>query len=182
LTLWCCILVSGHAAAIAFLALDLHHTAGMELATASLLLVIVQACGVGSRVAWGAISDRTLVHGRKPQLIAITTVACAAALLMLAMPRSASFALFVPVAAVIGIGLLGYQGLVMTMIAETAGPARVGAATGFSVTFAVMAQAASLPFYGLVADLAGYRAIWAVLSALLVLAYVPALLVREPQR
>jgi cyanate permease len=42
------------------------------------------------------------------------------------------------------------------------------------------AIAASPPLYGLVADLTGtYRAIWAVLAGVLVLALVPAALVRE---
>jgi predicted MFS family arabinose efflux permease len=66
------------------------------------------------------------------------------------------------------------------MVAEAAGPARVGAATGFAVTFVTIAIACTAPVYGLVADLAGsYRAIWAALSLVLALAFVPASLVRE---
>ena len=61
------------------------------------------------------------------------------------------------------------------MIAEVAGPERVGAATGFAITFVASAIAVSPPLYGLVADLAGtYRAIWAVLAVVLVVALVPA--------
>jgi MFS family permease len=66
------------------------------------------------------------------------------------------------------------------MIAEVAGPERVGAATGFAITFVSGAIAASPPLYGLVADLTGsYRAIWAVLAGVLVVAFVPAALVHE---
>jgi len=65
-------------------------------------------------------------------------------------------------------------------VAEVAGPVRVGAATGFAVTFVGLAIALSPPFYGLVADIAGtYRAIWAVLSVVLAVAFIPALLIRE---
>ena len=61
------------------------------------------------------------------------------------------------------------------MIAEVAGPERVGAATGFAITFVACAIALSPPLYGLVADLTGtYRAIWLVLAAILVVALVPA--------
>ena len=81
------------------------------------------------------------------------------------------------------VALIGYQGLWVTMIAEAAGPERVGAATGFAVTFIVATLAASPPLYGLVADLAGtYRAIWAVLACVLACSFVPALLVREHER
>jgi hypothetical protein len=60
------------------------------------------------------------------------------------------------------------------MIAETAGPARAGAATGFAITFIALAIAISLPSYGLVADLAGtYRAIWAALALVLAAASSP---------
>jgi MFS family permease len=103
-----------------------------------------------------------------------------AALALLTTPRSAPIEVFVALAALGGFALIGYQGLWITMIAEVAGPARVGAATGFAITFVACAIAASPPLYGLVADLAGtYRAIWAVLAAVLVVALVPAALVRE---
>jgi cyanate permease len=68
----------------------------------------------------------------------------------------------------------------VTMVAEAAGPQRAGAATGFSVTFVAASIAISPSLYGLVADLAGsYRAIWAALACVLVVAFVPAALVRE---
>ncbi|MGI8421276.1 MAG: hypothetical protein ACR2MU_03295, partial [Gaiellaceae bacterium] len=80
-----------------------------------------------------------------------------------------------------GLGVIGFQGLWVTMVAETAGPERVGAATGFAITFVTAAIALSPPLYGLVADAAGtYRALWAVLAGVLTLAFVPALLIREP--
>jgi MFS family permease len=86
----------------------------------------------------------------------------------------------VAVAAVAGFALIGFQGLWVTMIAEAAGPARAGAATGFGVTFVAAGIAVSPPLYGLVADLAGtYRAIWAALAFVLACSLVPALLIHE---
>jgi hypothetical protein len=84
------------------------------------------------------------------------------------------------VAILAGLTLIGYQGLWITMVAEVAGPVRVGAATGFAVTFVGIAIALSPPFFGLVSDIAGtYRAIWGVLAVLIAIAFVPAFLVRE---
>lgn len=180
LTLWACLVVSGQYAVLAFLALDLHHGARLTLATASLLVALANATGIAGRVAWGAVSDRALSRGRKPLLLALTAVGLVGSLLLFATPRSAPIAVLALVAAVAGLGLIGYQGLWVTMIAEAAGPARVGAATGFAITFVTMSIALSPPLYGAVADLAGtYRAIWGALSCVLAVAFVPAALVRE---
>ncbi len=180
LTAWACLLVSGQYALLAFLALDLHGGGGLSLAAASLLVAVANGSGIVGRVAWGAVSDRALAHGRKPLLLLLTGVGLAGALALLAIPRSAPVWTLAAVAVLAGLGLIGYQGVWVTMVAEAAGPQRVGAATGFAVTFVTLSIAASPPLYGAIADAAGtYRAIWAVLAGLLALAFVPAALVRE---
>jgi MFS family permease len=180
LTLWGCLVVSGQYALLAFLALDLHQSAGLALATGSLLVAVAQGAGIFGRVVWGALSDRALAYGRKPLLLVLTVVGLVGTLALLGTPRSAPVAVFVPVAALAGLALIGYQGLMVTMVAEAAGPQRAGAATGFSVTFVAASIAISPPLYGLVADLSGsYRAVWGALACVLVVAFVPAVLVRE---
>jgi MFS family permease len=180
LTVWGCLVVSGQYALLAFLALDLHRSAGYGLAAASLFVVVANVSGVLGRIAWGAVSDRVLSRGRKPLLLVLTAVGLLGALLLFATPRSAPTGVLVAVAAVAGLALIGYQGLWVTMIAESAGPRRVGSATGFAITFVTISIAASPPFYGLVADATGsYRAIWGALSGVLALAFIPAALVHE---
>ena len=180
LTVWGCLLVTGQYALVAFLALDLHTDAGLALATASLLLVVCQASGIAGRVAWGVFSDRRVEHGRKPLLIVLTAAALTGALLLLATPRSAPIWVWVPVAALAGFALIGFQGLWVTMIAEAVGPAQAGAATGFGITFIALAITISPPLYGLVADLAGsYRAIWAALALVVAAAFIPAFLLPD---
>jgi MFS family permease len=180
LSVWGCLLVSGQYALIAFFALDLEHGVGLALATASLLLATAQAFGVVGRVAWGGLSDRLLRRGRKPLLIALTLVALVAAMLLFAVPRSAPLAVWMVIAALAGFALIGFQGLWVTMIAEAAGPARAGAATGFGITVVASAIVASPPLYGLVADVSGtYRAIWGALAVVLAAALIPASLIRE---
>ncbi|HZT53692.1 MAG TPA: MFS transporter [Gaiellaceae bacterium] len=183
LTMWGCLVVTGQYALIAFLALDLHANARLTLAGASLAVACAQASGIVGRVAWGALSDRLLAYGRKPLLLALTAVALTAALLLLAIPRSAPLAVLAAVATVAGFALIGFQGLWVTMVAEAAGPARAGAATGFGITFIAGSIAISPPAYGLVADLAGtYRAVWAALALVLAIAFVPASLVGTERR
>jgi MFS family permease len=180
LTMWGFCVVTGQYAILAFLALDLHQNAGLRLATGSLLVAVANGVGILGRIFWGAASDRILSHGRKPVLLVVNATALASALVLFATPRSAPIGVFAIVAAFAGFALIGYQGLFITMVAESAGPARVGAATGFVVTFIQLAIAISPPVYGLVADATGtYRAIWAVLAGVLLAAFIPASLVRE---
>jgi MFS family permease len=180
LTIWSCLVVTGQYALLAFLALDLHQRIGLSLEHGSLLVALANASGIVGRVAWGAVSDRALSRGRKPLLLALTAACLVAALALLAAPRGTSTAVMAGLAILAGLTLIGYQGLWITMVAEVAGPARVGAATGFAVTFVGTAIALTPPLYGLVADLTGtYRAIWAALSVVLALALIPAWLIRE---
>jgi MFS family permease len=180
LTVWGFLVVSGQYAILAFLALYLHQRAGIALWEGSLLVAAANASGIVGRIAWGAFSDRALGRGRKPLLLALTAACLASALLLFALPHNAPVGVLIIAAVVAGIALIGYQGLWVTMIAEAAGPERVGAATGLAVTFITVSIALSPPFYGLVADLAGtYRAIWAVLALIVGLAFVPAMLIRE---
>ena len=180
LTLWGCLVVTGQYTILAFLALDLHRSAGLSLASASLLVALANGCGILGRVFWGSISDHALGRGRKPLLLLLNGVGLVAAVALLATPRSAPVAVFAALAALAGFALIGYQGLWVTLVAEMAGPRRVGAATGFAVTFVQLAIALTPPLYGLVADVTGsYRAIWAVLVGVLLTALVPAALIRE---
>lgn len=180
LTVWGALVVTGQYAILAFLPLDLHHRAGLSLASASLLVALANAAGIVGRIAWGTFSDRALARGRKPLLLLLNAAGLVAALALLATPSSAPVAVFAIVAAFAGFALIGYQGLFITFVAETAGPRRVGAATGFVVTFVQAAIAVTPPLYGLVADVAGsYRAIWAVLACVLLVAFLPAALLRE---
>jgi MFS transporter, ACS family, aldohexuronate transporter len=180
LTLWGCLVVTGQYTILAFLALDLHQRRGLSLASASLLVALANGVGIVGRIAWGVVSDRALSRGRKPLLLLLNAAGLVAAVALLVTPGSAPVAVFAVVAAFAGFALIGYQGLWITMVAELAGPRRVGAATGFAVTF-VQASIASTPaLYGLVADLSGsYRAVWVALSCVLLVAFVPAALVRE---
>jgi MFS family permease len=180
LTLWGCLLVSGQYALIAFLALDLRSQDHIGLATASLYVAAANVSGIVGRIGWGALSDRALSHGRKPLLLWLTAAGLTGALTLLCIPPSMPAGWLIAAAAVAGFGLIGYQGLLVTMIAEAAGPDRVGAATGFTNTFLTVSIAASPPIYGLIADAAGtYRAIWAALAGVLALAFIPATLIRE---
>jgi MFS family permease len=182
LTLWGSLVVVGQYALLAFLALDVHDATGRSLASASVLVVVAQITGILGRLGWGALSDHGDKPRRKPMLLVLTSAGLVAALLLVAVPRTAPFGVLMAVAALAGASLVGFQGLWVTMLAEISPPDRVGATTGFAITFTVTSVTLTPPVLGAVADAAGtYRAVWVVLSALLVIAFVPATLVHEPR-
>ena len=120
LTLWGSLIVVGQYSLLAFLALDIHDATGRSLASASVLVVVAQAAGIAGRLLWGALSDRGDRPRRKPMLLVLTSTGFVAALLLVAVPRSA------PMSACCvagrrsspGSSLVGFQGLWVTMLAE----------------------------------------------------------------
>ena len=180
LTVWGSMLVSGQYAVLTFLGLDLHQRMGLGLAEASAFVAIAQAGGIAGRIGWGALSDRLLARGRKPLLLALTAAGCGAVAVFYALPPSTPTGLIAATVALVGVGVIGFQGLMIAMIADAAGPANVGAATGWSISFIQLAVVVSAPLYGLVADWSGsYHTIFAVLAAVLALSFIPAALVHE---
>lgn len=182
LTAWSCLQVTGQFTVLTFLPLDAHERAGLTLPQAALLVGIAQVCGVAGRVVWGLVSDRRLVHGRLPILLALTGAGALAALSTAAIPGSASIWPWIAVSVLLGVSVIGYQGIFVTMLTEAAARDRVGAATGFAITFTLVAAAATPPLLGLVADLTGsYRSVWVVLFLALMAAFVPALRLGSPR-
>jgi MFS family permease len=180
LTIWASLFVSSQYAVLAFLALDLHQRMGFGLAAASIFVAVAQGAGIVGRISWGLLSDHLLSRGRKPLLLALTAVGVAGTAGLLALPSSSPVLVVGVAAAVAGLGVIGFQGLFIVMLADTVDAARVGAATGWSVAFVQTTIVVASPLYGLVADWSGsYRTIWAVLTLVLACAFVPAALVRN---
>jgi MFS transporter, ACS family, aldohexuronate transporter len=180
ITIWGCLIVTSQYTVLAFFALDLHERTGLSLVHGSLLVGLANLVGLFGRIFWGTLSDRLLWLGRKPLLLTMNAMGLVTALAMLATPRSAPITVYVVLAALAGFAMIGYQGLWITALAEAAGPRRVGAATGFALTFTQTAIALTPPVFGFVADQAGsYRAVWGALSIVLALALVPGSLVHE---
>jgi MFS family permease len=180
LTIWGAVFVTGQYAVLAFLALDLHQRMGLALASASLLAAVAQGGGLCGRIGWGMLSDRLLDRGRKPLLFVLTGVALTAALLLAALPGRTPVVVLVLAAALAGVGLIGFQGLWVLLIVESAQPSRIGATMGAATVGVQAAAAGATPLYGLLADATGsYRAIWLALAGALAASAIPALMVRE---
>jgi len=180
LTIWAAMFVSSQYAVLAFLALDVNQRMGIQLATASIFVAVAQAAGIAGRVSWGLLSDHLLGWGRKPLLLLLTAVGVAGVASLYALPSSSPPIAIAAASALAGVGVIGFQGLYMVMLADSVDAASVGAATGWSVSFVQIAIVVASPLYGLLADWSGsYHTIWAVLTCVLAAAFVPAALVRN---
>lgn len=180
LTIWGSLFGTGQYALLAFFALDLHQRAGIALTTGSLFLAVAQLGGLFGRVGWGVVFDRFRRYGRKALMLVVSACGLGSALALLELPPSSPRWALAAVMAFVGLGIMGFQGLFMTLLTEAAGPDRVGAASGMAVTAFQLATVAATPCFGFVADVSGtYRSVWVALTLVLLVASVPALFVSE---
>lgn len=179
---WACLMVGGQYVVIAFLPIYVHQQQGISRPVAALVFVaIAQLAAILGRIAWGVVSDRVFRGRRRPLLFVISGVGVVCFTLLGALPGDAPIVLFGACAFLAGLSVIGWQGIFITAISEIAGPLRAGAATGFALTFVAIAITVAPPLYGLVADLAGgFRPMWIAIGAVVLLAFIPAVLVGEP--
>jgi MFS family permease len=176
---WGCALVAAQYAVVAFLILDVE-SGGLSIGQAAALLACAQAAGIAGRVLWGAASDRLLGGARRPVMLAISAAAFADALLLALLPGRAGFWALLPVAALTGVSMLGWNGIWVMVVAELAVASRRGAELGFGLTFLALSIVVWPPLFGLVRDATGsYTASWLALAGMLALGALPAALVRR---
>lgn len=116
---------------VGFIVLFLHDHRGMSEGGAAAVLAVVQALGIGARVATGRWSD--LVGSRLGPVRAIA-LAIAALVGLSAALLSAPLPALLPVLVVAGVLAMSWNGLSFAAAAELAGHARSGAAIGLQQT------------------------------------------------
>jgi MFS transporter, ACS family, hexuronate transporter len=101
---------------------------------------------------------------------------------VLLLPAGTPLVVWFFAAVLLGLTVIGFQGLWLTMLAEVSDPQNVGASTGFAVMCTIGAVTATPPLFGAFADWLGtYRAVWLLLIGVLLVAILPVLrLQREP--
>lgn len=153
-----------------FFVLFLRDQMHYSLALAGALLALAQGCGVGARIAWSVVSDTLMAQNRRPALAAIAAVAMAATLgLALSTPQTA-FGLIVVFAILFGLSAIGWNGIVMVFVTESAGIARAGSAASVNLAASYVAIFVVPPLFGAIVDAThGYQAAFALLAGLVVL-------------
>ncbi|NQV99135.1 MAG: MFS transporter [Rhodospirillales bacterium] len=123
-----------------------------SLIAAGGVLAVLQVAGVGGRVLWGWLADRSRNPGAV--LILITLVTCGAALAMALLSAATPAPLVYLIFGVMGLTAVGWNGVYLAEVARLAPPGLIGSATGSSmvVTYAgvMLGPAAIAGLYGLV--------------------------------
>jgi ACS family hexuronate transporter-like MFS transporter len=166
------VFVSGFALSIAqssvlaYLALYAKETFAVSAVAAGQFLALAQVGGTGSRLAWGAISDRFFGGRRRPGVM-INALVGATAYTLFALGEGLPAALAIPLAVVAGAGAFGWVGLYFALVAEVGGARYAGLLTGVAVAFSWSGVLVGPPIFGLVLEATGsYTAPWLILAAI----------------
>jgi ACS family hexuronate transporter-like MFS transporter len=153
-------------AVLAYLALYAKETFAVSAVAAGQFLALAQVGGTGSRLAWGAISDRFFGGRRRPGVM-INALIGAAAYALLALGERLPTPLAVPLAVVAGAGAFGWVGLYLALVAEIGGVRYAGLLTGVAVAFSWSGVLVGPPIFGLVLQATGsYTAPWLILAGI----------------
>lgn len=150
---------------VSYLAVYLVDHEHLSLTAAGVGLAIAQIAGSAGRLGWGVVSDR-LFASRLPPL-QIASLAGAVGLVVL--PWTGGAVVY-PVLALIGLGAIGWNGVFLTMVAESSSAA-VGRATGSALFWLYAGAVACPPLFGLL--LAGpdsWPVVWTAMAATVALA------------
>jgi sugar phosphate permease len=122
--------------------------------------------GAIGRVMWGMISDRFFSGDRQKPLILLSMMGFFCVISLSVLPSGAPFYLCVVLSAGLGITFLGWNGLVITYIAELAGTAIAASVVGVSSSIGFIGVISGPLLFGYLVDRYGYFAGWMTLAAI----------------
>jgi MFS family permease len=142
---------------LTYLTLYLTGEPGFSLQVAGIALGMAQALGAGGRLLWGWLSDHP---GRR--LPILVSVAGVSAVLLALLAAATSDALIWAVVAATGLVLVGWNGAYHALVADRAGPGRIGRASGDALVFIFGGSVVLPPLLGLLADATdSFAPLWA---------------------
>lgn len=172
----------GQMSLITYLPLYLKETIGFSSYWASQALALTQGGAMIGRIGWGVASDRLFDGRRKTVLVLIGWVGVALIIGLSFMTRQSPMYLLLPIVFLVGVCMVGYQGVSYALIGELGGKARAGTALGTMVTVNAAAAALGTPLFGYLADRTGsYSTSWLALAGTLFLGVLLlSLFLKEP--
>ena len=142
---------------VTYLSLFLREAHGYRLAVAGISLAVTMAAGTAGRLVWAVVSDRFFADRRSVGLgfNALLSVVGMGGLALL--PSSL---LIWPCVGLVGFANIGWNGVYMALVAESAPLGRIGRASGSALRTVFAGAVVVPPALGLVADREGWRAAW----------------------
>jgi MFS transporter, ACS family, hexuronate transporter len=155
-----------------YLVLFAYEKMGISLFLSGLLLVISEACGSFGRVAWGMISDRIFNGERVVIVIVIVVISALSSSTLALLPEHTPFGFLVPIIAVFGFAVSGFNGIWMNLASELVPPEQAGISSGLSITIGSLGVIAAPPVFGFMVDLNGsYTSGWFFITGLLCIVF-----------
>jgi MFS family permease len=161
-------LVMGQYCLVSYIVLFLNQIWGVPLVLASVFLAATQVAGAAGRPFWGWFSDAFVGGSRRLALAAVSVVGAAAILAIAWLPPGAPFALMLIAIIVAGGCVVGWNGVWITMLAESAPSGLRARSIGAGLTINQPAILVGPWLFGLFVDATGsYRLGWTLLAGLL---------------
>ena len=125
-----------------------------------------------ARVGWGVISDR-LLHGDRMKTMAVINITAllGATMAFFLYPGISTWVIFLS-AFLIGVSFLGFQGVMMVFVAETAGARLAGSIAGVTIAVTWIGMVIAPSLFGTISDHWGYTWCWALMSIFAIIGIV----------
>jgi MFS family permease len=158
---------------VSYIAVYLVDHEHVSLTAAGIGLAVTQVAGSVGRLGWGIVSDRLFASRLRPLQLA----SLAGVVGLVTLPWIGG-ALVYPVLALIGAGAIGWNGVFLTMVAESSS-AEVGRATGSALFWLYAGAVACPPLFGLLLTGAdSWPVVWSAMALAVVIA-IAVLTVRQ---
>lgn len=174
----------GQMSLITYLPLYLKDSMGFTPYWASQALTIAQGGAMLGRVGWGVASDRLFGGRRKIVLVVIGLVSMVLMIGLSFMTKESSLPLLLAIVLLLGICIVGYQGVSYALIGELAGTTRTGVAMGLMITINAAAATLGTPLFGYIVDRTdSYAMAWTFLAGAIAMGCVGLMVfLKEPRR
>lgn len=147
-----------------FLVLFMEEAFSLTKVLAGSFLTVFMITGAAGRIGWGVVSDRLFRGDRHKPLIILASIAFASTLGLAFSTSGVPLWVLYIISALLGLTFMGWNALLMTLVAEIAGAELAGSVMGVMVTIAWMGIVAGPPVFGFVADTFGYVWSWLMLA------------------
>ena len=159
-------------ALIGFLPLFANEGLGWSEAAGGTLIAVTGLAGIGARVMWPRLSERSIGHGRTLRILAAMSTFTAIFLALASIDVLPSWIL-VPAALLLGAGAVAWNAVGMLAVMDFSPEGTVGKGTGLVLFGFLLGLALGAPLMGLSVDqLGSYTAGWIGTAVLLILSGV----------
>jgi sugar phosphate permease len=149
-----------------FFVLYLTEAVKASIGMAGSCLAVIMVFGAAGRVAWGLVSDRFFQGNRQKPLILLSLIGAICVVMLSLLPPDAPLYSCLMLSAGVGATFLGWNGLVITYIAELAGTSIAASMVGVSSSIGFIGVISGPLLFGYLVDIFGYFTGWMVLAGI----------------